>query len=215
MTTQQGNRVAPRRWSGELREWVHGLVQRQAKLHAEGAELLRELDLIGLLSETGPVLLAGSFVSGLMTWRELDVMVLVSARFMPVDVMRLIQRVIELPGVVRFEYQDERGLRCPTEHVRDERYHVEIGVDRPAGEWCIDLSLWLHDAHQNVASWHEELRDSVTPRQRESILAIKDAQRRSPDYPGGLPIYTAVLEHGVRSPEEFERWLAAGQPPPG
>ncbi|MFC0107191.1 hypothetical protein [Kibdelosporangium aridum] len=192
------------------------LAQRQAQLQAEGTELLRELKLVELLTESGPVLMAGSFVSGLMTWRELDVMVLVGPQFTPTDVLTLMQRLIDLPGVVGFEFQDERGTRCPTEYARDERYHVEIGIERPGGEWCVDLSLWLHDVHDNVASWHEELRDSVTPDQRDVILAIKDAQRRLPAYPGGLPIYTAVLKHGVRNPEQFRQWwLASGQPPPG
>jgi hypothetical protein len=191
------------------------VVRRQERLQAEGEELLRGLKLIELLAETGPVLLAGSFVSGLMTWRELDVMVLVGSQFTPLDVLALLRRVIELPGVVGFEYQDERGPRCPTEHVRDERYHVEIDIDRPGGQWRIDLSLWLHDVHTNVASWHEELRSSLTTDQRNVILAIKDTQRGLPHYPGGLPIYTAVLEHGVVNPEQFRLWLAAGQPPPG
>jgi hypothetical protein len=40
---------------------------------------------------------------------------------------------------------------------------------------------------------------------------------RRPEYPdavGGLEVYTAVLEHGVRTPEEFAAWLEApGNPP--
>jgi hypothetical protein len=199
--------------------WTGGvdleLERRQERLQAEGARLLRALNLVELLAETGPVLLAGSYVSGLMTWRELDVMVLVGPRFTPADVLDLLRRLIELPGVVRLEYQDERGTRCPTEYVRDERYHVQIGIDRPEGQWCVDLTLWLHDVHTNVASWHERLRESVTPDQRAAILAIKDAQCGLPGYPGGLPVYTAVLDHGIRDPGQFRLWLAAGQPPPG
>ncbi|MCE7010574.1 hypothetical protein LWC34_48395 [Kibdelosporangium philippinense] len=168
------------------------LVPRQERLQAEGAELLRDLKLVERLAEAGPVLLAGSFVSGLMTWRELDVMVLVGPQFTPADVLVLMQRLIDLPGVVSFEFHDERETRCPTEYARDERYHLKIGIDRLEGEWCVDLSHWLHDVHANVASWHEELRGSVTPDQRDAILTIKDAQRQFPDYPGGLPIYTAV-----------------------
>jgi hypothetical protein len=77
-------------------------------------------------------------------------------------------------------------------------------------EWRLDLTFWLHDAHENVTAWHEGLRDSLTVEQREAILLIKDVWHRRPEYPdsvGGLEIYHAVLEHDVRTPEEFKRWL--------
>ena len=43
------------------------------------------------------------------------------------------------------------------------------------------------------------------------MLRIKDVWFRRPSYPdqiGGLEIYTAVIEDGVRTPEEFRSWLA-------
>jgi hypothetical protein len=42
---------------------------RQAALQAEAAELLAGLDLAALVADIGPLLLAGSVVSGLMSWR--------------------------------------------------------------------------------------------------------------------------------------------------
>ena len=54
---------------------------RQAALQAEAREVLAAPDLAALLSEIGPPLFAGSFVSGLMCWREVDVIVLVSQDF--------------------------------------------------------------------------------------------------------------------------------------
>lgn len=48
----------------------------QSALQAEARVVLAELDLATLAADIGPPLMAGSFVSGLMCWRELDVMVL-------------------------------------------------------------------------------------------------------------------------------------------
>jgi hypothetical protein len=73
---------------------------RQASLPAEAGEVLVELDRLGLFDDVGPPLLAGSCVSGLMCWRDLEVVLL---------------------GVVGFEYRDERGTRRPTDAGRDER----------------------------------------------------------------------------------------------
>jgi hypothetical protein len=187
------------------------LLSRQAALQDEARELLAELDLATLVADIGPMLLAGSFVSGLMCWPEVDVMVQAGPEFSPQDVFALLRRIVGLPGVTALDYRDERGSRCETGQVRDERYHVPITVDRPARSWRIDLTLWLHDPHRNVTRWHEELRERITAEQRGAVLRIKDVWHRRPEYPdeiGGLDIYTAVMDDGVRTPEEFAAWLA-------
>jgi hypothetical protein len=154
-----------------------------------------------------------------MCWREVDVMVLAGPDFTPQDVLRLLARIVGLPGVTGLEYRDERGPRCGTGQARDERYHVPVTVDRAGHDWQIDLTLWLHDPHLNVTRWHEELRERITGAQHRAVLRIKDEWHRRPEYPhqvGGLDIYTAVLDDGVRTPAQFADWLArraaAGDP---
>jgi hypothetical protein len=44
------------------------LLARQATLQDEARELLAGLDLAGLVADVGPLLVTGSFVSGLMCW---------------------------------------------------------------------------------------------------------------------------------------------------
>jgi hypothetical protein len=44
------------------------------------------------------------------------------------------------------------------------------------------------------------------------VLRIKDAWHQRPTYPdqvGGLDIYTAVIDDGVRTPRQFATWLAS------
>jgi len=153
----------------------------------------------------------GSYISNLMCWRDLDVGLLVGPAYGPRDVLQLISRVMELPGVVGFDHRDERADRSPAGFVKEERYHVPFQLARGGGIWCLDLSLWLHDLHENVTAWHEALRDSITDEQRAAVLRIKDVWFRLPSYPhqiGGQDIYTAVIDDGVRTPEQFRRWLA-------
>ncbi len=183
---------------------------RQSSLQAEAAEVLADLEGSGLFEGLGTPHLTGSYVSGLMCWRDLDIMAVVGPDFSPRDVVQLLGRLVELRGVVGFEYHDERGPRRPTDAVRDERYHVPVTLSREQGTWRIDLSLWLHDPHANLTAWHEALRDRITDEQRYAVLRIKDVWHRLPSYPdevSGLEIYTAVLDHGVRTPERFGSWL--------
>lgn len=192
------------------------LLARQAALQAEAAQVLAELDLDGLFGDVGPVLVVGSYLSGLMCWRELDVCLLAGVECSPSDVLELLKRVVELPGFVGFTYRDERGEQCPTGQARDERYHVPFDLDVGHGRWCIDLSVWLRDLHGQVADWHARLRDTITDQQRLAVLRIKDVWHRLPSYPeqvSGLEVYTAVLRDGVRTPEQFARWLAANSFP--
>ena len=174
--------------------------------------MLAELERSGILAEIGPLALAGSYVSELMSWRDLDVMLRVGADYSPRDVLQLISQLMDLPGVVGFDYRDERGHRSPTGQSRDERYHIPFMIDRGAGIWRLDLTLWLHDLHRNLTAWHESLRDSITDDQRTAVLRIKDVWFRLPNYPdqiSGLEIYTAVIEDDVRTPSQFNGWLAA------
>ena len=168
------------------------LLARQAALQAEAAEVLAELDLDQLFADVGPVLVVGSYLSGLMSWRDLDICLLAGEDCSPSDVLELLKRVVELPGFAGLTYRDERGERCPTGEARDERYHVPFDLDAGQGRWRIDLSVWLRDLHGHVADWHVRLRDTITDQQR-----------------------LAVLRDGVRIPEQFARWLAAnGFPAP-
>jgi hypothetical protein len=181
------------------------LLARQSALQTEAAALLAELS-----AALGPLALAGSYVSGLMAWRDLDVMRLVGADHSPHDVLALLARLVEIPGVVAFACHDERGPRSPTGERRDERYHVPVTLARDGVEWRIDVSLWLYDDHANVTAWHEALRERITPEQRLAVLRIKDVWHRRPEYPdlvGGTDIYAAVVDAGVRTPDEFGVWL--------
>lgn len=210
------------------RDSTDELEARQAALQDEAAAILAELEESAVFADFGAFVLTGSYVSGLMSWPELDVMLLVGPDFAPADVFGLLKRIVQLPGVVEMHYTDERGPRAPTDAKRDERYHATIGMDRvEAGEpvgtrgrpgtWQIDLSLWLHDDHANLTAWHEDLRNSITDEQRRAVLQIKDTWHRKSSYPyevGGLEIYTAVIDADVRTPDGFSAWLAERGLPP-
>ena len=54
------------------------------------------------------------------------------------------------------------------------------------------------------------MRETLTDEQRMAILRIKDVWHRRPEYPdevSGFEIYTAVLDHDIRTPADFGAWL--------
>ena len=52
------------------------LLRRQEELQAEARQVIGDLDLLGVLGRAGNARHIGSFVTGLMVWRDLDLQVL-------------------------------------------------------------------------------------------------------------------------------------------
>jgi hypothetical protein len=192
------------------------LAIRAAALEDEANELLAAITGIDAMRDVGPLLATGSYVSGLLCWRDLDVGALVGSEFTPADVLELASRIIGEIDVTAFTYRDERGSRSPTGARRDERYHLPLQVNWKSGDdWRLDLSLWLYDDHANVAAWHRQLRQRLSPTQRRAVLRIKHVWCQRPEYPdevSGTEIYSAVLDDGVNDADAFDQWLIERQP---
>ena len=190
------------------------LAARQEALQREAGMLLAAIAGRRTWRRTGPLLPMGSYVSGLMCWRDLDVGTLVGPNFAPADVLSLVGELIATSEVTGFSYRDERDGRSPTGERRDERYHVPVQIVWNSAEWRFDLSLWLYDDHRHVADWHRQPKVQITPDQRRRVLRIKDAWCRRPEYPdevSGSDIYVAVLDHDVSTADEFASWLLTRQ----
>ena len=113
--------------------------------------------------------------------------------------------------VIRAEYRYEAGRHAPSELRGDERYYFVLHyVSSGENEWKIDISFWLSGVERDEGAYLELLASQLTDETRVAILWIKDVWHRLPTYPGevgGYDVYDAVLEHGVRTPAEFEAYL--------
>jgi hypothetical protein len=177
------------------------LLERQAVLQAEGRAFVAKHEIERLLEPLGRVIPVGSAVTGLMVWRDLDYTVDapgIAAR----DVWDELRPL--LYACQRLVYADETG-DFVAETAPFERHYF---VFRLAG-WKLDISVWTNGSPEEVERYQEKLRE-LDPYTRLAILRIKDAWHQRPEYPevvGGFEIYEAVLEHGVRTTEEFEAHL--------
>ena len=172
------------------------LLERQARLQREAEAFVRELGLIELLGRAGRVVQLGSTVTGLMVWRDVDF-------------------GVDAPGLTAAAaWETMRPVlgRCSSLHYeddRDERRHYF--VMRIEG-WKVDVSLWFVGMPPGVEAFQSELPARLTEESRLTILRLKDAWHRLPHYPdvvSAWDIYEAVLDHGVRAPDELDAFLAA------
>jgi hypothetical protein len=181
------------------------LLARAEALQAEALDVLELLDLATAFPSFGPAELIGSARSGLMTWRDLDVMFTAPAAT-ATDVLAGLAVIARRPGLLAADFRDERADRRPTPAITDERFYAVLRYAGPGGLWKVDLTIWLHAvARPHVR--HAIQLQGITPEQKLTILQLKDSAPGYPDEIGGSEIYTAVLDHGVRTVAELAAHL--------
>jgi hypothetical protein len=187
------------------------LLQRQAALQEEGRRVLDTLGLETMLGGAGLVNVHGSYVTGLMVWRDLDLGV-TAPGLTSEDAFATMLPLLTDPHVARVRYQNEVGALNPTGDPRDERYFFATYYRTEAGnEWKIDVSCWVSALPRAERLSSERIVSRLTDETRLAILWLKDLWHRRPEYMVKMSspdIYDAVFDHGVRTPAQFEIYLA-------
>jgi hypothetical protein len=180
------------------------LLARQRLLQDEARSLSSALGISESLGVLGRVIPVGSAVTGLMVWRDLDFTVDApgaTAAAVWEALAPLLRRCQAL------KYADETGAGV-AETAPHERHYFVFRIDG----WKVDVTVWTNGAPERVERYQRELAARLDDEKRLAILRLKDAWHTRPEYPevlvGGFDIYEAVLEHGVRTPEQLERHLA-------
>lgn len=186
------------------------LLRRQELLQAEAQSVLAELDVVQLLTSAGSLRQVGSSVLGLMVWRDIDLAV--SSPNVSIErVYEIMRPLYTYPRVKEVRYFNQSGPLNSTGLQIYERYFFMVFYDTTAAkEWKIDISFWLGEGiHPEPI--HDAIEQHLTPETRLAILWIKDMWYQLPLYRTEVystDIYDAVLQHGVRTPTEFDRYLA-------
>ena len=172
--------------------------------------MLADLKLTTHLAPIGNVAPIGSSTLGLMVWRDLDFSV-ISPGLSTERLSQIMRPLVMHPKVNQVRLLNESGLFNPTGLPQDERYYLAAHYLAGKVEWKIDISFWLGDGPRPEVKYAEGIRQKLTRETRVAILWIKDVWHRLPTYRrevSGMDIYTAVLDHGVRTPTQFEAYLA-------
>lgn len=191
------------------------LLSHQEALQAEAQAVLTELNVVKLLNTVGSLRQIGSSALGLMVWRDIDLAV--SSPSLNIEHAHEIMRPLYMhPQVKQVRYFNESSFFNPSGLQINERYFFVVFYETPERpEWKIDISFWL-DAGIHPEPVHDAIEQQLTAETRLAILWIKDVWYQLPTYRNGVystDIYDAVLQHDVRTPSEFERYLAQRDKP--
>lgn len=169
-------------------------------LREEADGIIRQAGLLALLNEHGHACLVGSVALNLVVKLDIDFVLLVESPDILAAVDRVYHRLLDLPAVreVRIsDYREEGG--------------VKIGIDTypgASGAWSIDI--WVTDRPETSGiALAERLCRELLPEHRTVILDIKGVFHQRDLLRDGMSkqIYLAVLDHDVRTVDEFERYL--------
>lgn len=183
---------------------------RQAVLQAEADAILADLDLLALIRTIGIPTRTGSSALGLMVARDIDVTTTCPA--LEVDpIFGLARTLAHHPRVRKLSFRNDTGAWNVDPAYPDGLY---LGVDyvlSTGAEWNLDLWFLAEGTTQFDLEDMKILPARLAPEKRVAILRIKEAlSGRSPRVRSHL-VYAAVLDHGIRTAAEFDRFQA-GRP---
>ena len=185
------------------------LVRRQRRLQEEAAGLLNDLDTMSLLSTVGEPVQVGSVALGLMVWRDIDLTVLCPDLSLT-SIFDIGRQLTTHPRVRGVQFRNDTGHWNQDPGYPDGLFWgVEYRSDT-GDTWELDIWFIHEDTRQPDMRHLETFLPRLTDETRLAILTIKDVWRRTPHYGNDVSsydCYTAVLDHGIRTVDEFQAYL--------
>ncbi|MEZ4657397.1 MAG: hypothetical protein R2911_07480 [Caldilineaceae bacterium] len=186
------------------------LWERQRQLQLEAAAVLQDLEIVELLTTVGTVVQVGSVALELMVWREIDFTILCPQLDLA-QIFALGARLVAHSRVRGLHFRNDTGDWNQDPRYPDGLFWEVDYVSAAKSAWEMDI-WFIHESTRQPDMRHlEEFLPRLTDETRLAILTMKDVWRRTPLYGNGVSgydCYTAVLDHGVRTIDEFAAYLA-------
>jgi hypothetical protein len=186
------------------------LLAREAVLQAEAADVLADLGLLARLGTVGRPVVTGSVALGLMVARDIDVTTLCPALTVGA-IFDLGRPLAAHPRLRQLAFRNDTG-RWNVDPDYPDGLYWGLEYRAVGGEpWNLDLWFLREGTRQFDLDHVESLPARLNRETRLAILRIKTAWHEREGAHRtirGYDIYEAVLDHGIRTPEEFETHLA-------
>ncbi len=184
------------------------LIEEQDKLHEKAFEVIEALGLKKILAKYGQFSLVGSVVYGLMTWRDIDVDLVMQADPSDSEFWDIVKDVFSLPIITLLTLADNRQQ---VEADRPKSMYIGLKYEDDENNiWKIDIRL-LAKGSLTTDRTAQLIKDNVTEELRETILLIKSQVHHNPKYHkvfSSVDIYEAVLLSGVKDLDGFSEYLS-------
>lgn len=190
---------------------MHRLLEKAQGMKDEVDKILSESELVEILSQYGEVKIGGSYALDLMLRPDIDIFVITDKHDwekvlkVTTDLMtKRYFREVCFVNWVDFDGNTKKDFM--------KGYYFQPLVQIGESFWKIDLWLTTKEYYkpEKFTDRFQTLLDKETDNaKRITIMEIKEAMREGKKYRGnvnGKMIYEAVLENGVKSVDDFERF---------
>ena len=184
------------------------LLEKQASLQAQAAEVLKRLDLLKLISRYGRATVVGSVALVLMTWPDIDIDLKSKAGINNHDYFEIIKKIFAQKDVRKLTLIDNRAS---LEKNRPPSFYIGLVYDLDGVSWKIDIR-YMNSADDWAEQYIDKIKSRLTAAKIASILEIKTAFHSHPLYGReihGHMIYEAVLDQGISTLKEFKKYLGS------
>lgn len=185
------------------------LLERAKSLQEEALRILKELDLLAIISTISEPDIVGSVKNGLMVTPDIDIHAWTEEPNLKA-VANLIPTLVNMPTIQKVQFNNYRELR------RDERkdrinfphaYYVGLRTVQPSGEWKVDM--WFGKRGE-VGDYDDSELTTLTDEQRIVILRLKETWKTEKGYRDGVlstDFYKAVMRNSVKDEKGFAEYL--------
>ncbi|WP_040793433.1 hypothetical protein [Nocardia paucivorans] len=188
------------------------LLEHEKRLEDEALEVCTGLGLQHRLEEIGQPTIVGAVALKVIDRRDIDITTACTMLDEPTR-RRIAQLGGDLalhPDVRQVVVRDDTG-RWNRDPQYPDGFYLGIHCRSPqANDWTLDLWFVDEPERQPDLAHLRRFGPSMSDETRGAVLGIKHVLRTSADRGKPVPslvIYQAVVEEGVRSFEQFERWL--------
>jgi hypothetical protein len=185
-------------------EWLRA---EQARLHAQADKMLAGTKIMGLLARHGQLSpIEGSYQYGLMMYPDLDVGLLADT-VTKQDFADLISDLAKDPAVRGISTADTINFNL-SKRPMPRGYWIGIDIPFENDRWGIDCWLQQPDWGSDQVGDYAERLVQLDQAGKDAVLAIKYELIRNGTYGKRHQsghVYDAVLDHGVRTVEDFNR----------
>jgi len=187
-------------------------LEQQQVLQGQAVEVQQDLHLPQRLSVVGAPVRVGSAALGVMVRRALDFTVICA------DLGTAVQEAVAglgaglslHPRVRQVQLRNDTGAWNTDPTYPDGLYLGLQYRSQQDQDWTLDLWFVDQPDRQPDLAHLQDLLPALTPTRRATILAIKQACCSLPEHrskASSYDVYRAVLEHDVRTTEQFDQWL--------
>jgi hypothetical protein len=180
------------------------LLSRAAERQRVAEHILTELDLLARWRRFGRPVLVGALAYDLPVAPDID-MEIYCPELRVADGFRVLSECAEQPGVVQARFVN--ALAGPDQALYWQlRYRQDDGTVWKVDMWSAPDDYPLPRSERLV----KPMRAALTPETRLAILALKEQRERDDSLKClSIDLYRAVLDDGVRTPDDLRAWLAA------